>query len=796
MLFLSIMVFFFFHDCEAKSDNSQVRPNIVFILVDDLGWRDLACYGSKFYETPAIDQLASEGIKFTQAYSAHSLCVPSRYAIMTGKYPARVLGKERFMATEEVCFSEILKESGYKTFFAGKWHLGRADNEDFPLPEEQGFEVNIGGSHIGQPGSFFYPYKGKGRYQRDGSVFDYGVPGLEDGVEGEYLTDRLTRETIRFIKNHSDVPFFIMLSHYAVHTPIEAKPELDVKYNNKLMKSDTLLPTSYANEGTGVTSLRQNHTTYAAMIESVDQSVRDIRVALEELSLAENTIIVFTSDNGGLSNTGYAQRELATSNLPLRAGKGWFYEGGIRVPLVVYWPNVTKPGESEAIVNGMDYFPTFLEMAGIPLRPDLYQDGISFVPVLEGKKKLTRRLTFWHSQSGNPWYVGDSGCSIIREDQYKLIHWYQEGRLELFNLRTDLEEKFDLASKMSLKTRDLLAKLNSWREEVKAYMTDAQPVPNSLFKDSLIVSKWDNATATKSWPELCKKVEIKSTLDQEIQPAYFFSSNQKKRPLIVSLHTWSGNYEQKDDLVFQCIDLDYNYIHPDFRGPNQNFKACGSAYVLQDIDDAISFAIEHGNVDSHNIHILGASGGGFATLLAYMNSKHPIKTFSAWVPISDLQNWYYQSEGRGNKYAYDIARSTVKNPDFDAKNYYLDRQEAIRRSPLYMQVPVKRRLKSKLYLFTGIHDGYTGSVPISQSLNFYNKVVSDFNPNAGSAMIPVADINEMLAARNFASNSRKMIGDRKIHYYRGYKDLVEITVFEGGHECLTEVALDHIRTPN
>ncbi len=462
------------HSCQNRpSGTASHGPNIVFILIDDLGWRDLGCYGSTFYETPAIDKLASEGIRFTDAYSAHSLCVPSRYAIMTGKYPARVLGKERFLKNEETCFSELLKEAGYSTFYAGKWHLGDKESPDFPLPEHQGFDVNKGGSHIGQPGDFFYPYQGKGTYKHeDGRISEYGVPGLEGGEEGEYLTDRLTDETVAFIQKNAGNPFFVMLSHYAVHTPIQAKPELDAKYNRKLMAIETPPHTEYIREGTGVTNVHQNHTTYAAMVESVDQSVARIRKTLEKLSLADNTIIVLTSDNGGLSNTGYAQRELATSNLPLRAGKGWLYEGGIRVPLIVHWPGVTNTGTSDALVNGMDFYPTFLEMTGLSPQPDLHKDGISFAPVLKNEVKTTRKRSFWHTQSGNPWYVGDSACSVIRDGDYKLIHWYEEDRTELFNLKSDPGEQNDLSEKMPEKTAEMFAKLNQWRTDVKAYMKE------------------------------------------------------------------------------------------------------------------------------------------------------------------------------------------------------------------------------------------------------------------------------------------------------------------------------------
>ncbi|MCA1761093.1 MAG: prolyl oligopeptidase family serine peptidase, partial [Bacteroidales bacterium] len=300
-------------------------------------------------------------------------------------------------------------------------------------------------------------------------------------------------------------------------------------------------------------------------------------------------------------------------------------------------------------------------------------------------------------------------------------------------------------------------------------------------------SKWDDTTQ-KDWPDQCREVGIPSSLDGETQMAYFYASEKKDRPLVVSLHTWSGNYEQKDELAIQCIEKDYNYIHPDFRGPNNTFKACGSKYVLQDIEDAISFAIENGNVDTKNIHVIGASGGGYATLLTYMNTRHPVKTFSAWVPISDLKKWYYQSEGRGSKYSYDIARSTVPYNNFKKDDYYPGVEEAIKRSPVYMQVPVKKRQQSKLYIYTGIHDGYTGSVPITQSLNFYNKVISDFDSSAGSALISQEDIIEMLASRYYEAENKNTLGGRTVHYHKQYKNLVEITVFEGSHECLTDVA--------
>ncbi|MBM1105020.1 prolyl oligopeptidase family serine peptidase [Aurantibacter crassamenti] len=307
--------------------------------------------------------------------------------------------------------------------------------------------------------------------------------------------------------------------------------------------------------------------------------------------------------------------------------------------------------------------------------------------------------------------------------------------------------------------------------------------------------KWDT-TDDENWPNACKEVLITSSLDNEKQPSMFYTSKGENRPLIVSLHTWSGNYKQKDELVNTAIQKDYNYIHPNFRGPNNSFKACGSSYVVQDIEDAIGYALEKGNVDINNIHIIGASGGGHATLLTYMKTKYPIKTFSAWVPISDLKKWYYESEGRDTKYALDIAQATSKNVGFNKENYSLNEEEAIKRSPFYMQTPVDNRKNSKLYIYAGIHDGYTGSVPITQSLNFYNKVIADFDKDEKNAIIPQEDIIEMVASRNFIKRTEDTIANRQIHYQKTYKDLVKITIFEGTHECLTSVALNQVEAEN
>ncbi len=305
--------------------------------------------------------------------------------------------------------------------------------------------------------------------------------------------------------------------------------------------------------------------------------------------------------------------------------------------------------------------------------------------------------------------------------------------------------------------------------------------------------KWDD-TISKDWPAECKKVSIPSTVDGKIQPAIFFqSTGQTVRPLIVSLHTWSGGYEQKDSLSWQCINQNYNYIHPHFRGPNKTYEACGSPLVISDIDDAIDFAIKNANVDTSAIHVVGVSGGGYATLLTYMKSKHNIRTFSAWAPISDIKKWFYESEGRRNKYSKDIAQATT-GKTFSGKNYHLDISEAEKRSPYYMVTPVQKRANSKLYIYEGINDGYTGSVPITQSLEIYNKIVHDFNPTENEASVPASDMIEMLASRNFITKQKDTIGTRIIHYRKAFQDKVQITIFEGGHEMLTNVALNHIKT--
>ena len=451
-------------------------PNIVFILIDDLGWMDLSCYGSAFYETPAIDKLAKQGVRFTQAYCAHPRCVPSRFSIMSGKFPARggVPGRNYNLPAREITIAEALKEAGYQTFFAGKWHLGKENKPEFPFPERQGFDINIGGSSAGATGSHFFPYEGT-RKNRNGKIKVLKLPGLEKGEKGEYLSDRLTEETVKFIRNHKDQPFFVFLSHYAVHTPLQAKKKLAQKYEQKLETMPEPTGPAYIKEGVGETKMRQDNPVYAGMIQSVDESVAQIMKTLEQLSLTDNTLIIFTSDNGGLSNRGSkryrGKRDLATSNQPLRAGKGWCYEGGIRIPLIIKWQGVVKPGSvTDVMVTGPDFYPTILQAAGLPLKPEQHLDGVSFLPALKGEKQPVRKPMFWHSPVGRPASTGDENCSVIRDGNFKLIDWYDDNRVELYNIKTDLREQHDLAETMPEKRDELYRKLVAWRKEVGAYM--------------------------------------------------------------------------------------------------------------------------------------------------------------------------------------------------------------------------------------------------------------------------------------------------------------------------------------
>lgn len=476
--YLILSLTFLLTACQPKKE--EKLPNIVFILIDDLGWNDLTCYGSTFYETPAIDQLARSGVRFTDAYAAASICSPTRASILTGKSPARLnmtdwipgsdpknrplLGAEdqHALPLSEITFAERLKEEGYRTAFLGKWHLGDVGY----LPEDQGFDINIGGHDAGQPATYFHPYQ-------LGNKFD--VPGLSGGEEGEYLTDRLTTESLQFINEQKDQPYLLYLSHYAVHTPIEAKDSLIQKYRRKATEQASEEDSAYTLERDHWTRQDQDNPVYAAMVESVDQSVARIREELEMLGLAEETIIVFTSDNGGLSTL--RNKRAPTAVRPLRAGKGWLYEGGIRVPLMISWPGKIEARTSAYLTTSMDLYPTLLDLLGLDPMPEQHVDGKSLSPQLIGKGKGSSRRLYWHF----PHYHGSGSLpsAAIREGDYKLIQFYEQDRLELYDLSNDLSETKNLVDSLPEKAKTLLRELQAWQAETGAQLPQINPAYDS-----------------------------------------------------------------------------------------------------------------------------------------------------------------------------------------------------------------------------------------------------------------------------------------------------------------------------
>ncbi|MFT5465900.1 MAG: arylsulfatase A-like enzyme [Verrucomicrobiales bacterium] len=451
----------------AKTD----KPNFVFFLVDDLGWADVGCFGSTFHETPNIDGLAASGMKFTNAYAAASICSPTRASIMTGRHPARVNitdwipgarapkgGKFKHLddlaqlPLEEITIAEALKENGYATFFAGKWHLG---SEGF-LPTDQGFDFNIGGHHRGSPpGGYYSPWSN---------------PHLKAEGKEEYLTERLTKESIEFMEGrNADEPFLLYLSYYNVHTPIQPYKKRIEHYKTKAEKLFPD-PTPTADERGGVSRMRQDNPEFASMVAAVDDSVGAILASLEELKIADNTVVIFFSDNGGLCTKGRAG---PTSNLPLRAGKGWLYEGGIREPTIVRAPGLTKAGGvCDSPVVSMDFFPTMLELAGLEMKPDVHADGMSIVQLLRGEKADTRELV-WHypHYHGSTWAPG----AAIRVGEWKLIEFWEYDEVELYNLSDDPGEQKDLSAEQPERVQQLLKQAAAWRTRIQAKMPELNP---------------------------------------------------------------------------------------------------------------------------------------------------------------------------------------------------------------------------------------------------------------------------------------------------------------------------------
>ncbi|QDV35026.1 sulfatase [Tautonia plasticadhaerens] len=439
--------------CSSTANARDRPPNVVVILIDDLGWTDLACFGSDLYETPNLDRLASEGMRFTDAYAACTVCSPTRAAVMTGKYPARlhltdwIHGHDRpkaklrppewteYLPLEEVTMAEALAPLGYASASVGKWHLG---DEPGRWPDHHGFTENVAGYGKGSPPSYFSPYE---------------IPTLDDGPEGESLTDRLAEEAVRFIEANADRPFLLYLPHYAVHTPLQAKEDLVEHYREKITPG-----------------VRHDNPVYAAMVHSMDEAVGRVVGAIDRLGLAEQTLILFTSDNGGL------ELRDVTDNHPLREGKGSSYEGGVRVPMIARWPGVVPPGTTcDEPVISTDLFATALEVSGAVGHGEL-PDARSLVPLLrDPDATLDRDALYWHYPHYHP--GGATPYSAIRARDWKLVEFFEDDRVELYHLAEDLGEADDLASAMPEKAEELRGRLASWRESVGAQ----PPRPNPRY---------------------------------------------------------------------------------------------------------------------------------------------------------------------------------------------------------------------------------------------------------------------------------------------------------------------------
>ncbi|MGL4553606.1 MAG: sulfatase-like hydrolase/transferase [Gemmataceae bacterium] len=433
------------------------KLNVVVILADDLGWADLGCYGSKFHKTPHLDALAKQGLRFTHGYAACPVCSPTRAALMTGKWPARLgitdwlpgrpdrpdqpLSRPALashLPAGVLTVADHFKKAGYVTGHIGKWHLGGEGHG----PTKHGFDVNVAGDHTGTPRSYFAPY-------RNATGF---IPGLEKAPEGEYLTDRLAAEAAGFIDANKGKPFFLYLPHHAVHTPMRAKKELVAKYPGKPAHG------------------RQSHPVYAAMLESLDDAVGRVMKALDDAKVTEKTVVVFTSDNGGLA-TLEGMPAAPTINAPLREGKGYLYEGGIRVPLIVRWPGVVRPGTTTAVpAVSHDLMPTLLSACGLPAAE---ADGASLVPLLKEGTPPARDGLYWHY----PHYAnqGSKPGGAVRDGAYKLIEFYEDGRRELFDVVKDVGENVNLAAKEPARVEALAKKLAAWRAAVGARMPAANP---------------------------------------------------------------------------------------------------------------------------------------------------------------------------------------------------------------------------------------------------------------------------------------------------------------------------------
>ena len=472
----------------AQKENS--KPNVILILADDLGWADLTCYGSTFYETPNLDKLSSRGIKFNHAYATSPVCSPTRASILTGKYPNRtgvtdwIRGRQEDgkarpyeklvakptayqLALEETTIAEFAVENGYKTFFAGKWHLGE---EEKYWPEHQGFQSNKGGWSKGSP-------TGRINDSTGGFFTPYGNPKLSDGPQGEYLTDRLTNECLDFLGRNGENPFLLMYSLYAVHNPMQAPQALVRKYEEKRNQLNIQPDNRFAKDEDWMKyesgwrrRLVQDHATYAAMIENMDSNIGRILQKIEQLGIDDNTMIIFTSDNGGL-NTAEGS---PTTNGPLRAGKGWLYEGGIRVPLIIYWKGKILEGSiSDVPVTLADLYPTIAKVINTNYSKDKQVDGEDIFELLSASGKPSDRKLFWHY----PHYSNQGGKpgSAIRHGNMKLIYNYEDQSSELYDVVNDIGESNNLYLTNQNQADQLKKRLLKWLKKTNALSPHPNP---------------------------------------------------------------------------------------------------------------------------------------------------------------------------------------------------------------------------------------------------------------------------------------------------------------------------------
>ena len=451
-LILVITILSVFSSCNNGKEN---KPNVILIYADDQGWRDVGFMGSKYYDTPELDKLAASGMVFTNAYANAPNCAPSRAALMTGLYAPRTgiytvgsskrgnkklrklvpVKNKTVLDTSFITIAEVLKENGYVTASVGKWHLGEGDVTG---PTGQGFDLNVAGWHLGHPSSYFSPYRN---------------PYLTDGPKGEYLTDRLTREAVKFIDRNKDKPFFLYFPHYTVHSPIQGKKKLIEEFKNKTPDG------------------RQKNPVYAAMVKSLDESVGDVMKALDSLGLTENTIVIFTSDNGGFGPV--------TDMSPLKGSKGMLYEGGIREPFIVSWKGKVKAGtKSDYPIIGTDLFPTILSLTGSEKSKELTLDGTDLKNIFLTGTEPEKRALFWFFPAYLENYRGMKGlwrttpAAAIRYGDFKLIRFFEDGREELYDLKNDIGEKNDLAEVKKKKREELANMLDNWIAETRA------PVPS------------------------------------------------------------------------------------------------------------------------------------------------------------------------------------------------------------------------------------------------------------------------------------------------------------------------------